>query len=96
LQLAALSLAAVGIWGAMGPFWAMSSEFLSGTGAAAGIALINSIGNLGGFLGPYLVGLIRSRTDNFSLALFALALGPLIGCLVTLAFRPPPTYRVTI
>ena len=96
LQLAALSLAAVGIWGAMGPFWAMSSEFLSGTGAAAGIALINSIGNLGGFLGPYLVGLIRSRTDNFSLALFALALGPLIGCLVTLAFRPRPTYRVTI
>ena len=95
-QLAALSLAAVGIWGTMGPFWAMSSDFLSGTGAAAGIALINSIGNLGGFLGPYLVGFVRSRTENFSLALIALAVWPLIGCLVTLAFRPRSTYRVTI
>jgi len=95
-QLAALSLAAVGIWGTLGPFWAMSSESLSGTGAAAGIALINSIGNLGGFLGPYLVGLVRSRTENFALALLTLAIFPFIGCLVTLAFRPRSTYRVTI
>jgi ACS family tartrate transporter-like MFS transporter len=87
MQLAALSLAAVGIWGTMGPFWAMSSEFLSGTGAAAGIALINSIGNLGGFLGPYLVGLVRSRTDNFALALLVLAVWPFIGAIVTLALR---------
>src|SRR5437867_3310470 len=55
IELAALSFAAIGIWGTLGPFWAMSTESLRGTGAAAGIALINSFGNLGGFLGPYLV-----------------------------------------
>jgi D-galactonate transporter len=82
-ELAALSLAAVGVWGTLGPFWAMSSEFLSGTGAAAGIAMINSIGNLGGFLGPYLVGVVRKETGSFALALLALAVWPLIGAIVT-------------
>jgi MFS transporter, ACS family, tartrate transporter len=62
----------------------MSSEVLSGTGAAAGIALINSAGNLGGFLGPYLVGLIRKQTNSFALALLALAIWPLIGGVLTL------------
>jgi ACS family tartrate transporter-like MFS transporter len=90
-ELAALSLAAVGIWGSLGPFWAMSSEALSGTAAAAGIAIINSVGNLGGFLGPDLVGFVRKQTDSFSLALLALAVGPLIGAIVTAAagFRRP-------
>jgi predicted MFS family arabinose efflux permease len=86
-ELAALCLAAVGIWGTLGPFWAMSSEFLSGTGAAAGIALINSVGNLGGFLGPYLVGLVRKETDSFALALLALAVWPLIGAIITVLTR---------
>ena len=92
-EIAALSLAAVGIWGALGPFWAMSSEFLTGTAAAAGIALINSIGNLGGFVGPYLIGVVRSRTDNFAIALFALAVCPLIGSIVTLCLRLPVVRR---
>jgi MFS transporter, ACS family, tartrate transporter len=83
-ELAALSLAAVGIWGTLGPFWAMSSEILSGTAAAAGIALINSVGNLGGFLGPYLIGLVRKQTDSFALALLTLAIFPFIGSLVVL------------
>src|SRR5262245_61708092 len=86
-ELAALSLAAVGIWGSLGPFWAMSSRVLSGAGAAAGIALINSVGNLGGFLGPYLVGLVRKQTNSFSLALLALAVWPLIGAVLTFAMR---------
>jgi ACS family tartrate transporter-like MFS transporter len=83
-ELAALALAAVGIWSTLGPFWAMSSEFLSGTAAAAGIAVINSVGNLGGFVGPYLVGLVRKQTDSFSLALLVLAVWPLIGGIVAL------------
>ena len=87
LELAALSLAAAGIWGTLGPFWAMSSESLAGTGAAAGIALINSVGNLGGFLGPYLIGWIRSRTGSFTLALIALAMFPLLGAAITLLSR---------
>jgi ACS family tartrate transporter-like MFS transporter len=84
LELAALALAAVGIWGTLGPFWALSSESLAGTGAAAGIALINSVGNLGGFLGPYLVGWIRDRTSSFAIALVVLAMFPLAGALITL------------
>jgi MFS transporter, ACS family, tartrate transporter len=87
LELAALSLAALGIWGTLGPFWALSSETLAGTGAAAGIALINSVGNLGGFLGPYLIGWIRTRTDSFSIALISLAMFPLIGAVITLSSR---------
>jgi ACS family tartrate transporter-like MFS transporter len=86
-ELAALSLAAVGIWGTLGPFWAMSSEILSGSGAAGGIALINSVGNLGGFLGPNLVGLVRKQTDSFAIALLTLAAFLLIGAIVTWATR---------
>jgi len=82
-ELAALAVAAVGIWGTLGPFWAMSSQILKGTAAAAGIALINSVGNLGGFAGPYLIGVVRVRTNSFTGALIALALFPLIGAIVT-------------
>jgi len=87
LELAALSLAAAGIWGTLGPFWALASESLAGAGAAAGIALINSVGNLGGFLGPYLIGWIRERTGSFTLALIALAIFPLLGAVITLSSR---------
>lgn len=86
-ELTALAVAAVGIWGTLGPFWAMSSRILSGTAAAAGIALINSVGNLGGFAGPYVIGLVRSRTNSFAGALIALAFFPLLGAVVTLLTR---------
>jgi MFS transporter, ACS family, tartrate transporter len=74
LTLATLSLAAAGIWGAMGPFWSMPVEYLGGTAAAAGIALINSVGNLGGFVGPYAVGMIREASHGFAGGLAAMAL----------------------
>jgi ACS family tartrate transporter-like MFS transporter len=57
--MAALVLAFVGIKCMLGPFWALGTGFLSGTAAAGGIAFINSTGNLGGFVGPYTVGLIK-------------------------------------
>ena len=87
LELASLSLAAAGIWGTLGPFWAMSSESLAGAGAAAGIALINSVGNLGGFAGPYLIGWVRTRTNSFTWGLVVLALVLIAGAVVTLAAR---------
>ena len=88
LSLAALSLAAAGIWGALGPFWSLPTAFLSGAAAAGGIALINSLGNLGGFLSPMLIGEIRARTGSFALALFVLAAAPLLtGVLVLLGVR---------
>src|SRR5204863_9098033 len=89
LDLAALSLAAAGIWGTLGPFWAMSSESLAGTGAAAGIALINSVGNLGGFAGPYLIGWVRTHTNSFTWGLVVLALILIGGAVVTLVTRKP-------
>lgn len=69
LAMAALTLAFVGLKAAMGPFWAMGTSVLSGTAAAGGIAFINSVGNLGGFVGPTLVGLIRDRTGSSAAAL---------------------------
>jgi ACS family tartrate transporter-like MFS transporter len=87
LELAALALAAAGIWSTLGPFWAMASQTLAGTGAAAGIALINSVGNLGGFLGPYLIGWVRTRTNSFTWGLVVLAVFPIAGAVITLASR---------
>ncbi|MGC8035707.1 MFS transporter, partial [Salmonella enterica] len=52
----------VGISSAKAPLWAMPSTFLSGAGAAAGIAMINSLGNLGGFVGPFAIGWLKNRT----------------------------------
>jgi ACS family tartrate transporter-like MFS transporter len=88
LSLAALSLAAAGIWAALGPFWSLPTAFLTGAAAAGGIALINSLGNLGGFLSPMLIGEIRARTGSFALALYVLAAAPfLTGVLVLLGVR---------
>jgi ACS family tartrate transporter-like MFS transporter len=61
-----LSVAVAGIYSAFGPFWAMPGEFLSGTAAAAGIAFINSLGNLGGLFGPYITGIAKQRTGSFT------------------------------
>ena len=56
LALVALIAAAIGICAALPAFWTLPTALLSGTAAAGGIALINSIGNIGGFVGPYAVG----------------------------------------
>lgn len=67
LALVALTLAAMGIYGAIAPFLAMPSTALVGAAAAAGLAMVNSLGNLGGFVAPYAVGLFNDATgDNRS------------------------------
>lgn len=61
-----LSLAAAGIWSSLGPFWALPPMFLSGSAAAVGLAVINSIGNLGGgFFGQYVMGALRDYTQSY-------------------------------
>jgi len=87
LAIAAVTVAAVGIYSALGPFWAIPPLFLRGTAAAAGIALINSIGNLGGFVGPFLVGWTREATGSFSAGFEALAGMVAAAGLLTLALR---------
>jgi MFS transporter, ACS family, tartrate transporter len=63
-SLTLLCFLAAFVYSYLGPFWALPSEFLTGFSAAAGIALINSVGNLGGFAGPYLIGTIATRTGS--------------------------------
>jgi len=69
----AMALAAVGIYGSRPSFWPMPSLFLTGGAAAVGMALINSIGNLGGYLGPIIVGKIKDTTGHFEWALYFMA-----------------------
>jgi sugar phosphate permease len=70
LLLGLFAVAYAGTQCMLGPFWAVSSRMLAGASAAAGIALINSVGNLGSGLGPYIIGFISTRTGSFQLALF--------------------------
>ncbi|MGA7807743.1 MFS transporter [Bradyrhizobium sp.] len=87
-SLPAMCLALVGIYGTRPTFWPLPSIFLSGTAAAGGIALINSIGNLGGYAGPFIVGWIRNSTNSFEMALYFLAGCSLaLGALVFVARR---------
>jgi len=66
-------------------FWALPTAMLSGTAAAGGIALINSVGNLGGFLGPYMFGLVKDQTGSDTIGLLALAVAPVVSAIVLFA-----------
>ncbi|MGH6862435.1 MAG: MFS transporter, partial [Phyllobacterium sp.] len=85
VSLAFLTAAAVGILASMSTFWAVPTALLSGAAAASGIALVNSIGNLGGFAGPYLVGYVREATGSFQTAMFFLAFCPLLSAVILYA-----------
>ncbi|HWQ93233.1 MAG TPA: MFS transporter, partial [Clostridia bacterium] len=93
LAMAALTLAFVGLKSTLGPFWALGTTFLSGTAAAGGIALINSVGNLGGFAGPTLVGVIKDRTGSNVAALLMLGGALLLMGLLALTIRTRPGAR---
>jgi ACS family tartrate transporter-like MFS transporter len=71
--IAALTLVNIGISCAKPPLWSMPTSFLSGAAAATGIATINSIGNLGGFAGPAMIGWVKDRTGSFSGGLYFVA-----------------------
>jgi ACS family tartrate transporter-like MFS transporter len=88
--LVGMSIAAMGFYGSKGPFFAMPPMFLSGAGLAAGIAWINSIGNLGGFFGPWYVGVMRDLTGNYAGGLYGLALLGLIAAIVCALFLHIP------
>lgn len=85
--IAAIALSAIGIWGAIGTFWTLPTAFLSGTAAAGAIALINSIGNVGGFASPYLIGLVRGQSSSFAGALLLLSSSLAIGGVLALIIR---------
>lgn len=91
-SLLTISIAAAGVSSTAGPFWTLPAEFLGGIAAAGGIALINSMGNLAGFVGPSVVGLIREGTGSFAGGLLAMAAAVMIAGAIALAtpkFEPP-------
>jgi MFS family permease len=73
LAAVALTICAMGAYAALATFWTLPTGFLTGSAAAGGIALINSIGNLGGFAGPYAIGWIKDATGETTLSLVVLA-----------------------
>jgi MFS transporter, ACS family, tartrate transporter len=90
--LVGMSIAAMGFYGSKGPFFAMPPMFLSGAGLAAGIAWINSIGNLGGFFGPWYVGVMKDLTGNYAGGLYGLALLGLVAAIVCAFFLHIPSH----
>jgi MFS transporter, ACS family, tartrate transporter len=79
LKMVALSIAGFGIFGCLPVIWTLPASFLSGAAAAGGIAAINSLGNLSGFFGPYVMGWIKDSTGGFGAGLLCLAGAGLVG-----------------
>jgi len=78
-----MSFATIGIYGSRAAFWPMPSMFLTGTAAAGAIALINATGNLGGYVGPFVVGWIKDSTNSFESGLYFLAACAFAGGVIT-------------
>jgi ACS family tartrate transporter-like MFS transporter len=93
--LVGMSIAAMGFYGSKGPFFAMPPMFLSGTALAAGFAWINSIGNLGGFIGPWYVGTMKDLTGSFSGGLYGLALLGFVSSFVCAFFLHIPDHQTS-
>jgi nitrate/nitrite transporter NarK len=83
LSAVALTICAMGVYAATATFWTLPTGFLTGSAAAGGIALINSIGNLGGFVGPYAIGWIKDATGDVTLGLVVLAVCSIMSGVVT-------------
>jgi MFS family permease len=84
LAVLALTFATVGILGALCQFWSIPPAFLGGAAAAAGIALINSVGNLAGFVSPYVVGWIKDATKSTDIGLYCIAVSLIAAALIVL------------
>src|SRR5262249_46350841 len=83
--LLALALGTAGITTTLPNFWALPTAFLSGTAAAAGIALVNSFGNLAGFVAPYLVGWLKDQTSSTNAGMYMLSGILVVGAALVLA-----------
>ncbi|PWT80475.1 MAG: MFS transporter [Acidobacteria bacterium] len=82
---------AIGIYGYLPGFWALPTSFLTGSAAAVSIGLINLIGNLGGFAGPYVVGYLSNLTNSFVGGIAYLSLSALVGAFLVLSLKKHDT-----
>ena len=89
-SIAGLCITTFGFYGSKGPFWSMPPMFMTGTAAAAAIAWINSLGNLGGFFGPWYVGVVKDWTDSYSGGIYGLAFLCLLSAIVCALFLDIP------
>jgi MFS transporter, ACS family, tartrate transporter len=87
VSVAAISVALLCAFSSMGPFWAMPTAVLSGTTAAVGIALINSVGNLGGLAGPWVIGAIKKGTGTFHGGILVVASGLVVAGAIVLVIN---------
>jgi MFS transporter, ACS family, tartrate transporter len=94
--LVGMTIAACGFYGSKGPFWSTPPMFLTGSTAAAAIAWISSIGNLGGFFGPWYVGFIKDTTGSYAGGLYGLAALSLVAGVVCALFLKIPTDALTV
>jgi MFS transporter, ACS family, tartrate transporter len=85
----AISVAVLAVFSVVGPFWAMPAAILSDAAAAAGIAFINSMGNLGGFVGPYVIGVVRTSTGQFKGGLLLVGAALAMSGMIALGVRLP-------
>jgi ACS family tartrate transporter-like MFS transporter len=90
-----LSIATFGFYGSKGPFWSMPPMIMTGSAAAASIAWINSLGNLGGFFGPWYVGVVKDWTGSYAGGLYGLAFLCLISAVVCALFLDIPNPAAT-
>jgi len=93
LTMVALTLGITGIFCYVSIFWAVPSAMLTGAAAAAGLALINAVANLGSFAGPYALGWVKDVTGSFSLGIVALGLGPLVAAVIAASLRAATRYE---
>lgn len=77
-------------------FWSLPSKYLSGAGAAAGIPLISSIGALGAFIGPAMLGFMKDHSGNFAAAYVVLAVGPFFAAILTISLRGHRAFSRTL
>ena len=87
LILLALTVGVMGVYATFGPYYSLPSSFLSGTAAAGGIALVNSIASMSGFVGPFVIGIIKEQTGGYTASMAALAIMEGLAALAILALR---------
>ncbi len=87
MKMLCLSVGAFGVFAVLPVFWTLPTAFLSGASAAAGIAVINSVGNLAGFFGPFVMGALKDATGNYAAGLWVIAACAVVAMLVVLVLR---------
>ena len=87
VAIAAFSFATMALYAFPSAFWSLPTVFLSGTAAAASIGLINSVGNLGGFVGPYMIGFLTDRTGTYAAGIYYLMASGVLGGMLVLFLR---------